>query len=101
MERFESLSISIVNMMFWEDEKQFMTPGVLNSFLLFIEVRTFVRSSVRCLQPDVDVARDFPPTLVLWQRVTRTAASILHRLRANCAFTKRTLHVIDRSDTLM
>lgn len=68
----------------------------------FVEVRTIIRDSLLSLRPDVNMARCITAAPEVRELIASAAASLIHRLRTNCAFTKKKyLHLIGRSDTLL
>lgn len=62
----------------------------------FFEAHTFINEEIRCHHSDEDVARGYNVPPVPRKRITRATALLLHRLRANCAYTKKTLHLIGK-----
>lgn len=62
------------------------------------EAHKFVDKSMRRCYPDEDVACDNVHFPVPRNRITKSSASLLHRLLANCSFTKKTLHLIGKAN---
>lgn len=68
------------------------TPSVTINH--FVEACTIIRDSVPSVHPDINLISFLLPSL---QRMTGVALSLLHRLCADCTFTKKTLHLVGRS----
>lgn len=62
----------------------------------FVEAKKIIKENAWRAHPDADVARGNAPPPVPWHHLDRAAASLLHRLRADCAFTNATLHLIGK-----
>lgn len=56
-----------------------------------------IRQHEQRRHPHLGVAHGHPPTPVPRQRITKAAASLLHRLRMGCAFTNQALHKIGKT----
>lgn len=54
----------------------------------FIDAQTIIWDNMLSFHTDFDVARDWSPTRIPSQYITRVPASLLHRLRVVCAFVK-------------
>lgn len=65
----------------------------------YSEARRLIKSITRMRHPHPGIASGTPPSSVPESKLTRQESTLLHRLRANCAYTSTTLHKISRSST--